>query len=151
MLVVLLMIGSCLGFAACSNSTENYERIELTTENYEKYISINIYLSDYTAIVSPQDSSHYDLAVVVNITTSKKKNCTFENVEIEFTPSSTIWLLSSFPSSIKTKLDICGKSHSSVVATRENYPSNRASTISLTSINGIVKSISGYVLIPKES
>lgn len=151
MIIVLLMVGSCLGLAACSNTSEKNEKVELSISNYAEYISINVYLSDYTAVVSSRDTSYYDLAVVVNITTSKKKSCTFENVEVEFTPSSTIWLLSSFSSSTKTTLDNYGKSHSSVIATREYYPSNRASTASLTSINGIVKSISGYVIVPKES
>lgn len=147
-----LLIISLLFLVSCksSESGSEYETIKLTKENYSEYISINAYVSDFTAIISEQTeiSTRYNLSLVVHIETSKKVDCEFEDVSITYSPyRAALWQYSSFPSAT---LNLDGESHTSFVATRTDCPFLDCDTSRLTSTKGIVQSIEGYVILPKE-
>ena len=152
---IVLCIVSILSLSACGADKETeYERIQLTKDNYSDYININVYVDDYSFIVSEQTdlSKRYDISVVVHIETSKKADCTFEGVSITYSPSNTaLWRYTYTVSSLPdATLNLEGESHISYAATKANFPSIDISTSVLTSTNNIVHSIEGFVIVPKE-
>ena len=152
---VVLCIVSILSLSACGADKETeYERIQLTKDNYSDYININVYVDDYSFVVSEQAdlSKRYDISVVVHIETSKKADCTFEGVSITYSPFNTaLWQYTYTVSSLPdTTLNLEGESHTSYAATKANSPSIDISTSVLTSTNNIVHSIEGFVVVPKE-
>lgn len=152
---IVLCIVSILSLSACGADKEaEYERIQLTKDNYSDYININVYVDDYSFVVSEQTdlTKRYDISVVVHIETSKKADCTFEGVSITYSPFNTaLWQYTYIVSSLPdTTLDLEGESHISYAATKANSPSINISTSVLTSTNNIVHSIEGFVIVPKE-
>lgn len=152
---IVLCIVSILSLSACGASEEvEYEKIQLTKDNYSDYININVYVDDYSFVVSEQTDlvKQYDISVVVHIETSKRIDCTFEGVSITYSPFNTaLWqytfLTTSYPD---TTLDIEGNSHLSYAATKTGASSINVPTSVLTSANNIVQSIEGFVIVPKE-
>lgn len=149
--------------SACSSKEKEEEckRIALTKDNYSKYININIYFTDFSFAVSKQTQStvfskteliaeEYALSVVVHIETSKKVECTFENVSIAYTPHlilSSFWN-DSYSSRPTTTLNLEGESHISYIATRERTSIDDALTTPST--KALIGSIQGYVLVPTD-
>lgn len=152
---IILCIVSILSLSACEASEETeYERIQLTKDNYSDYININVYVSDYSFVISKQTelTTRYDISVVVHIETSKNANCTFEGVSITYSPFNTaLWQYTFLTNSCPdTTLDLEGNSHLSYAATKADAPSINIPTSVLTSANNIVQSIEGFVIVPKE-
>lgn len=147
---IVLCIISIFSLSACGSD----RRIALTKDNYSEYININIYISDYSFVISKQDelTTRYDISVVVHIETSKKADCTFEGVSITYSPFNTaLWRYTYTVSSLPdATLNLEGESHTSYAATKSNSPSINISTSVLTSTNNIVHSIEGFVIVPKE-
>lgn len=150
----LISIILCIIFIFSLSACEIDKRIALTKDNYSEYININVYISDYSCVISKQDNftTNYDITVVVHIETSKKIDCEFEGVSITYSPSTTsLWRYTykvySFPN---TTLNLEGESHISYAATKVNSPSIDISTTVLTSTKDIVHSIEGYVIVPRK-
>lgn len=145
---IVLCIISIFSLSACGSD----RRIALTKDNYSEYININIYISDYSFVISKQDelTTRYDISVVVHIETSKKADCTFEGVSITYSPINTIFWKYTYEPFPEATLDLEGESHISYAATKANSPSIDISTSFLTSTNNIVHSIEGFVVVPKE-
>lgn len=145
---IILCIVSILSLSSCGSN----KRIALTKDNYSEYININVYISDYSFVISKQDelTTRYDISVVVHIETSKKVDCTFEGVSIKYSPINTVFWQYTYTSLPVTTLNLEGKSHISYAATKANSPSIDISTSFLTSTNNIVHSIEGFVVVPKE-
>lgn len=146
---IVLCIISIFSLSACGSD----RRIALTKDNYSEYININIYISDYSFVISKQDelTTRYDISVVVHIETSKKADCTFEGVSITYSPINTIFWKYTYEPFPEAILDLEGESHISYAATKANSPSIDISTSFLTSTNNIVHSIEGFVVVPKEN
>lgn len=145
---IVLCIISIFSLSACGSD----RRIALTKDNYSEYININVYISDYSFVISKQDelTTSYDISVVVHIETSKKIDCEFEGVSITYSPINTTFWKYTYEPFPKTTVNIEGGSHISFVATRTNSYSIDVSTSLLTSTNNIVHSIEGFVVVPKE-
>ncbi|MGN0819445.1 MAG: lipoprotein [Christensenellaceae bacterium] len=145
---IVLCILSILSLSACGSD----RRIALTKDNYSEYININVYISDYSFVISKQDelTTSYDISVVVHIETSKKIDCEFESVSIKYSPINTAFWQYTYTSLPKTTINLEGDSHISYVATRTNSYSIDISTSFLTSTNNIIQSIEGFVVVPKE-
>ena len=151
---LFLCIAFMFSLSACDNTDTEYERIALTKDNYSEYININVYVSDYSFIVSEQTElgTRYNISVVVHIETSKKADCTFEGVSITYSPFNTaLWQYTYLSTSLpNTTLNLEGESHASYAAIKENSHSIDIVTSVLTSTNNIVQSIEGFVVVPKE-
>ena len=145
---IVLCIISIFSLSACGSD----RRIALTKDNYSEYININVYISDYSFVISKQDelTTRYDISVVVHIETSKKIDCEFEGVSITYSPINTAFWKYTYEPFPKTTVNIEGGSHISYAATKANSPSINISTSFLTSTNNIVHSIEGFVIVPKE-
>lgn len=151
----ILCILTVFSLFACGTSGDTeYEKIKLTKENYSDYINIDIYIDDYSFIASEQYSSKcYDMSVVVHIETSKKADCTFEDVSITYSPSNTasrLWQYTYNDTLPDATLNLEGESHISYAATKANSPFIDIWTSVLTSTNNIVHSIEGFVIVPKK-
>lgn len=146
---IVLCIISIFSLSACGRD----RRIALTKDNYSEYININVYISDYSFVISKQDelTTSYDISVVVHIETSKKIDCEFEGVSIKYSPINTTFWKYTYTSLPTTTLNLEGDSHISYVATRTNSYSIDISTSFLTSTNNIIQSIEGFVVMPKEN
>lgn len=150
---IVLCIVSILSLSACGADKETEdERIQLTKDNYSDYININVYVDDYSFVVSKQTdlAKRYDISVVVHIETSKKADCTFDGVSITYSPFNTELWQYAYNSLPDTTLNPEGESHTSYVATKANSTSINISTSVLTFTNKIVHSIEGFVVVPKE-
>ena len=150
---LFLCIAFAFSLSACGTSEMEYERVQLTKDNYSDYINIDAYISDYSFIISEQTNliTKYDLSVVVHIETSKKVDCTFENVSITYSPFYTpLWQYTYRVSSPNATLNLEGESHIFYAATMEKSPSINNSTKVLTSTYDIVQSVEGFVVVPKE-
>ena len=141
----------CITLIFSISSCEDSGRIALTKYNYSEYINIDVYVTDYSFIISEETdvSTIYKISVVVHIETSKKVDCTFEGVSITYSPPKiSSWTyaydLSSPP---KATLNIEGESHTSYVATKSEARSINNSISKLTSTNNIVQSIEGFVVL----
>ena len=145
---IVLCIISIFSLSACGSD----RRIALTKDNYSEYININIYISDYSFVISKQDelTTRYDISVVVHIETSKKIDCEFEGVSITYSPINTAFWKYTYKPFPKATVNLEGESHISYAATKANSPSINISTSFLTSTNNIVHSIEGFVIVPKE-
>lgn len=149
---IIFCIISILSLSACTSSSETeYERIQLTKDNWSDYLSINVYVDDYFFVITEQTgtSRKYDISVVVHIETSKKVDCTFDDVSISYSPLYTPnwdYTYTSFP---KTTVNLEGESHISCVAMRTHSYINYITTSDLTSTVNIVQSINGFVVVPK--
>ncbi len=150
-IIACLIVISCLGLTACSDSNDELqkEKIKLTTENYGKYISINLYFSDCQVAPSAKTnefSTYYSLSCIGNIETSKRINCQFEGVNILFDVGMlTGWTIGTPFSSLNWE----GESHCSFSASKEDtsllkYPNTTKYTI-------LICKIEGYVIVPSES
>ncbi len=153
---IVLCIVSILSLSACGADKETeYERIQLTKDNCSDYININVYIDDYFFVVSEQTDTtqRYDISVVVHIETSKKIDCTFDDVSITYSPLySTFWQCTYPPTLLPTTtLNLEGESHISYAAIRENSPSADVLTSTLTLTKGIIQSIEGFVVVAKEN
>ncbi len=160
----ILCLALLLPLSACGET--EYERIPLTVDNYEEYININMYITDYCFAITKQTSSGpwYSLSCVVHFETSKKVDCTFEDVSIAYTPKRDgithhHWEYSVWAEGVngelmlnpETALDFEGHSHISFAATVEEHPALDFLTFSLTSKRyWNVDSIQGYVVVPKK-
>lgn len=151
---LFLCIAFMFSLSACDNTDTEYEQIALTKDNYSEYININVYVSDYSFVVSEQTElgTRYNISVVVHIETSKKADCAFEGVSITYSPFNTaLWQYTYLSTSLpNTTLNLEGESHTSYAATKENSHSIDIATSMLTSTNNIVQSIEGFVVVPKE-
>ena len=137
--------------SACQNDNEKqYERIALTSSNFHKYICINTYITDLT-YEYVESTGYYECFSVLNIETSKKIECTFEDVFIfKFNPTA----INFNPISI----DYNGDSHSSVILhTRvhdiDDFYTTPGAGIykhnTLTITRTINAEVSGYVIVEK--
>lgn len=109
-----------LTFTACQDEPQ-YERIMLTKDNYEQYLSVNSYITDVTCEEYVQfGETYYNLAYVQHIETSKKIDCTFENVSITFTGAGIV--SNSHHTNMRPQtLDYNGNSHFSMMWIDEKY------------------------------
>lgn len=167
-LLALLLVLCTLFLCNCSASPE-YEKVELTKKNYDEYLSINIYISDFSLLEGSGTGTSSKRAIAtVNITTSPKGDYRFEDVSITYLHdnSNTPWNSSVKESYTKAtaNLDYLGYSHTSYAKIRTvsvtqnvsynyNYflPQKNSITVSApVSIDELIQSISGYVLVPVE-
>ena len=81
LLLILIPVLVVFCFAGCSSDSnkQTYTRIELNTENYDEYISLNFYYSDcqIVAIEESELISTCSIFAIANIETSKKKSTAF--------------------------------------------------------------------------
>lgn len=141
-ILALVAFFSLFSLTACSSeeeSEETFARISLSAENYSKYITINIYYADCGAV--PSDNDTYDLYCMGHIETSRAANVYFEEVKITFSLPTSVWTYQTPTAS----LDYIGESHCSFSCT--NYFAHDLTFPSSGTVN--VKSISGFVLIPR--
>lgn len=116
--------------------------VKLTTENYDRYISINLY---YDNCFCETTDSGYNLYCIGHIQTAPKTNCTFSDVSIQFKINVIGW--TTYPITTFVELSYIGESHGSFFAsylntTRINFPNSYYYNIT-------VENIYGVVLIPK--
>ncbi len=104
LLFAFVLLFSSFFLISCSNSD-----VELTLENYDKYISINTYFSDIE-ILDTEDG-FFNVYAIGNITTDKKSKLNFENCYIEFKISGNGSNKTFFNDNIVANLSYDGKSH----------------------------------------
>lgn len=153
---LLLLLSICI--AGCTKEGEiekvEYDKVPLTTQNYEKYIAINVELTDYNLIKLDEyytvDKYYYTASVIVSISTSNKKpNCLFEDVVIKYTyPIGLTWDIGTGIIAPTAALDYAGASRCSYSAMKEHCLIDLLATSQLSIAK--VTSIEGYVLVPKE-
>ena len=116
LLLILIPVLVVFCFAGCSSgpNEQTYTRIELNTENYDEYISLNFYYSDcqIVAIEESELISTCSIFGIANIETSKKIDCVFEDVALSYSPVDTSWEIYGW-GNITAELDINGYSKSS--------------------------------------
>lgn len=150
LLVCVFSISSCVGLTACSNKEPTYEKIVLTTQNYSQYIAINVYYSDCETLEAYRNENYtfYDLSCIGNITTSKRADCSFQEVSIKYIiKPQALWNVSPKSGNPYAELNYEGESHcsfsiSSVYNSILSFPFTADFTIS-------VQEITGYVILPK--
>lgn len=116
--------------------------IKLTTENYDRYISVNLY---YDNCLCEATDSGYNLYCMGNILTAPKTDCTFSDVSIKYKIDVIGWATN--PVTTYVELSYIGESHGSFFASRLN-----SSSISFPNsyhYNITVEEIYGVVLVPK--
>ena len=148
---IILLIATLFSISSCEKNEPEYERIQLNKDNYLDYLSIDVYVTDFSFVISKQTeyANYYDVSVVVHIETSKKVECTFEDVSITFKKPETAWQYRSisFPNAT---LNLNGESHTSYVLTKENCIDFDIPT-SLIKLSANYVTIAGYVIVSKES
>ncbi len=145
-LIFLTVLIFCC-FCGCNNSSlepnnvTQPEPITLTNDNYQNYLSINMYLTDFNIV---NGSPKYE-SVIVNIQTKKRANCYFENVVIEYKINYPNWNISD--SSLKTNIDYNGESLVTYVAGKKVDGNDKfpQSTTDLTYIEHLTVTIRGNV------
>lgn len=116
LLLILIPILVVFCFVGCSSDSneQTYTRIELNTENYDEYISLNFYYSDCQIVALNEDEiiSTCSIFGIANIQTSKKIDCVFENAVLSYSPADISWEIYGW-GNITAELDINGYSKSS--------------------------------------
>lgn len=146
---VLAVVLSLLMFTlvGCSNNDKSkVSRIELTLDNYQKYLGVNLYYTDQQAI--PLENKRYDLYCTGHFETVKRIDCTFENVTITYaSPDIYGWFTN--PGGLEAVVSHEGISHTSFGLTNEQssaiifYPSANLTYAT-------VKNISGFAVVRAE-
>jgi hypothetical protein len=118
-------------------STTGCKKVELTKDNIKDYISFSITITDCVVTSSKKYCN-------VNVITSKKQNCTFENVEIQIVVSSPVyssWHKERHGNNPKLQLDYNGNAQT----TESFYSSSSSYFLSSDRISINIISVSGYV------
>lgn len=157
LVLISILLLCCISLYGCEKK-EEYKRVKLTTQNYTNYISINSYATDYNVVPLQENSLgniEYCASAVIHVVTSKRADCYFENVTIEYkTTYGILWETSNEEVCAKVMLDYNGESHYSgaVLIDRNGgvESSIAASLYTQTQFFNKVKAIEGYVLIPVE-
>jgi uncharacterized lipoprotein YehR (DUF1307 family) len=114
LVLISILLLCCISLYGCEKKQE-YKRVKLTTENYTNYISINSYATDYNVSPLRENSLNkleYCASATIHVVTSKRADCYFENVTIEYKPShSILWETSNEDGGAKVTLDYNGNSH----------------------------------------
>lgn len=116
--------------------------VKLTTENYDRYISINLY---YDNCLCETTDSGYNLYCMGHIQTAPKTTCTFSDVAIQYKINVVGWTTNSITTFVE--LSYIGESHGSFFAAYLNAP--RIDFPTSYHYNITVENIYGVVLIPK--
>jgi hypothetical protein len=155
--LISILLLCCISLYGCEKKQE-YKRIKLTKDNYKNYISINSYVTDYNVVPIHENSLgglEYCASAIIHVVTSKRDNCFFENVSIEYqTTISSLWEYSHDNASAIVTLNYNGESHYSgaaVIDRNGGVTSNIAASLYVPSNTfKHVKAIEGYVLVPVE-
>lgn len=137
-LTLALLFGNFL-FSSCSKDNTDITKIALTTKNYQEYLAVNVYISDYSSTIYEQTetATFYTITCVVTISTLCLGDYQFENAKIEYSKCKS-----------PVSLGYNGSSATSFVYTdKQSRTLTPPATLTATDI---VKSIEGYVLISKE-
>lgn len=151
-LLVVVILASLISFSSCGDKeteTESpqYTTVELTKENYQKYIVFNFYCTDLD--VTELSNGKYDISCVIHIESgTKNADYRFENVSIQLSKVHKGLSLNYFVSKVRLNLDAYGNAHGS----SQHYSLNSLSrTVNVNDEWDMeVKSITGNVLIPVE-
>lgn len=136
-LILILLFGNFL-FSSCSKDNDT-AKIALSTNNYQEYLAVNVYISDYSSTIYEQTetTTFYSITCVVTISTLCLGDYQFENAKIEYSKCKS-----------PVSLGYNGSSTTSFVYTdKQSRTLTPPATLTATDI---VKSIEGYVLISKE-
>lgn len=151
-ILVLTILFSVLSLTSCSENTSNetntveYEKIELTTQNYSKYLSITLTFSDSQF---EHNGTKYDISCMGTIKTKAMGDYKFEwksgaaNISYDLLFNSS-WEKPVVGPSVEINID--GTSEASFFLHKQSsyldFPTSARYPIN-------VKSINGYVLVPK--
>lgn len=120
----IVTLFSVFSFSGCGE-TDTIETIELTTENYKKYLAINTYFDDYHAIslgTGVANLRAFCLFCRGNISIKKRVDCIFKNVTIYLLPEIIGWDTDS--NGITVELPFDGEILASFSASTNEYISN---------------------------
>ncbi len=147
-LAVILVLVCAMCVWSCDKETDTeYEKVELTSENFEDYITLNAYITDFTISESgSNDKKMY--SCVVHIETYGIRDYVFEDVKINYKrPSDLQWNKSTIPAigGLDANLGSNGNSHVSFITW--------SGSITALDTSSFLKNIefgrvSGYVYVP---
>lgn len=123
---------------------KKYTYVNLTPDNYNKYISINLFYDD--CFYRQNENGFYYLYYTGHITTSKKTDCYFDDVKIWYKIDIEEWETNI--ASTYVELDYFGTSHGSYFATKKN-PSSTIYFPDSAFFDISIRNISGKVIIPQ--
>lgn len=146
LITIIMAICFTLLIAGCSSTNKT----ALTKDNLNDYLVIHTTISDFCSTEDIYEISYIDTNIVlncnINVFTSKKKNCNFENVKVEFSVSLNN---SSFDISSKSNeltLNYEGQSHCSIACRNVVYSYTSVKFPSTSDVEITLKSVSGYVV-----
>ena len=138
-LLFALLFPLCFMCGCSNNQTTEPTKIQLTTENYSQYISLNLVYGNFIVY----ENSSYCIATIK--TSSAKDSLIFKDVKIEFTLSHNGWITygpALNRNIIQAELSYNGISESSMSLWRDDTviapPSSHVSDIIVIAISGEV-------------
>lgn len=171
---MLLCFCSVLTFSACNETSDSYEsqiaelqqriealessdsdieynKIELTEENYSQYLAVSVSYSNCLVHYVEDDilgDNGYDLSCIITIETSAATNCYFESVTIFYNDIYVSgWNIAVIG---RANVDCFGNSSVSFFAYKTIPRTSRPIFPTLQSYDITISSINGHVLVPTE-
>ena len=139
-----------LCFTILITSCSSTNKTELTKENLDDYLVIHTTITDLCSSEDVYELSNINTHIIlncnINVFTSKKKNCNFENVQIEFSVSlnNQSFIISSRKNTLN--LDYEGQSHCTINTNRTCYTYVYVDFPSTSDVKITLISVSGYVI-----
>ena len=146
LITIIMAICFTLLIAGCSSTNKT----ALTKDNLNDYLVIHTTISDFCSTEDIYEISYIDTNIVlncnINVFTSKKKNCNFENVKIEFSVSlnNHSFIISSKMNTLN--LDYEGQSYCTINCHNTVYTYTSVDFPSTSDVKITLKSVSGYVV-----
>lgn len=134
-----------------SDSKIEYNKIELTEENYSQYLAVSVSYSNCLVHYVEDDilgDNGYDLSYIITIETSAATNCYFESVTIFYNDIYVSgWNIAVIG---RANVDCFGNSSVSFFAYKTIPRTSRPIFPTLQSYDITISSINGHVLVPTE-
>ena len=137
-------------FTLLISSCTSVSKTKLTKNNFDDYLLIHTTVTDFCSTEDIYEISYIDTNIVlncnINVFTSKKKNCNFENVKIEFSVSlnNHSFIISSKMNTLN--LDYEGQSYCTISCHNTVYTYTYVDFPSTSDVKITLISVSGYVV-----